>query len=113
MREAISLILAPECELLGWVDHGYKVLETVVPARPEVVLLDISLPGISGMSLLPELRSLLPETAVVVLTNHDSAEYMEEAFRRGAADYVLKSEAHSALLPAVRQAALAQLPSAS
>ncbi len=113
MREAISSILAPECELLGWVDDGHKVLETVVPARPEVILLDISLPGLSGMSLLPELRSLLPKAAVVILTNHSSVEYREEAFRRGAADYVLKNQAHSALLPAVRQAARRLLPTAS
>ena len=105
MREAILSILAPECELLGWVDNGHKVLETVVVARPDVILLDISLPGVSGMMLLPELRSSLPNAGIVILANHNSEEYVEEAFRRGADEYVLKSDAHVALLPAVRYAA--------
>ncbi len=109
MRDAICSILAAECELLGWVDDGNKVLEVVVPARPGVILLDISLPGVSGIALLPELRSSLPETAIVILTNHNSEEYLEEAFNRGADHYVLKSEAHSALLPAVQQAATSRL----
>ena len=104
MRGAIMSILGVECELLGWVDDGLSVLGTVVPAQPEVILLDISLPGVSGMSLLPQLRSSLPETGIVMLTNHHGSEYVAEAFLRGADGYVLKSEAHVSLLPAIRHA---------
>lgn len=106
MREAISSILAPECELLGWADDGLEALEVAVEAHPDVILLDISLPGQSGMALLPALRSSLPDTAIVMLTNHNSSEYVQEAFDRGADEYVLKNDAHAALLPAIHQARL-------
>ena len=103
MREAVSRILQAECDLLGHVDHGSAVLAAAKKHRPDAIVLDISLPGMSGMALLPMLRSLLPGTVIVMLTNHASAEYIEEAFRRGADGYVLKNDAHRDLLPALRQ----------
>jgi len=107
MRSAIIAIVANECELVGWADNAHDVLDAAGKVRPDVILLDISLPGISGLAVLPQLRSSLPHTAVVVLTNHSSAEYFEEAFRRGASGYVLKSCAQTSLLPTIRRAAMA------
>jgi DNA-binding NarL/FixJ family response regulator len=103
MREAIRCILAPDCELVAWAEDGHEVIGAALEMRPDTILLDISLPGISGMSLLPLLRDALPATTIVMLTNHTSEHYVEEAYRRGADAYVIKSEAHEALLPAIRR----------
>ncbi len=104
MREAVSRILAVECDLVGYDGDGRHALKTAIDERPDVIVLDISLPGISGMALLPLLRAAVPEVAVVMLTNHAEEEYVEEAMRRGAHGYVLKSDVQEALLPAVRLA---------
>ena len=70
--------------------------------KPDVLLLDVSLPGLSGIRALPALRAALPETCIVILTTHSDPAYQEEAFRRGANGYVLKRCAYTDLLPAVR-----------
>lgn len=84
MREAVSRILALKCDLVGYDGDGRHALKTPIDERPDVIVLDISLPGISGMALLPLLRAAVPEVAVVMLTNHAEEEYVEEAMRRGA-----------------------------
>ena len=104
MREAVSRILAEEYDLVGYDDDGRNALMGTMEYHPNVIVLDISLPGISGLALLPLLRAAAPDVAVVMLTNYTEAEYMEEAFLRGAQGYVFKSEAYEALLPAVRRA---------
>lgn len=103
MREAVSRILTEECEVVVYVDNGSHALAAALEHRPQVIVLDISLPGMSGMAVLPLLRASLPGTTIVMLTNHADEEYVEEAFRRGADAYILKSEAHESLLPAVRR----------
>lgn len=104
MRDAVSRILSVECDLLESVNDGRNVVAAAMKHRPDVIVLDISLPGMSGMDLLPLLRASLPGTAIVMLTNHASEDYIQEAFRRGADGYVLKNEAHQELLPAVKRA---------
>ena len=111
MRDAVSRILSEECELLGCVENGNYVLEAALKHRPDAIVLDISLPGMSGMALLPLLRTALPTAVIVMLTNHASKEYQEEALRRGADGYVLKSQADHALLPALRRQST-QVPAA-
>ena len=111
MREAISRIIAEECDIVGYADDGRDALQKAKAHQPEVILLDISLPNVNGMTLLPLLRAALPEAAIVMLSNHDREEYIAEAHSRGADAYICKSDAHQALLPAIhrgRAAALAQ-----
>ena len=101
MREAVSRILQDTCDVVGYADDGNHALAIALEHRPHVIILDISLPGVSGMALLPLLRASLPETVIVILTNHNSEDYRTEAIRRGADAYVLKTEAHENLLSAV------------
>ena len=107
MRDAVSRILSAECDLLGYVENGNDVLAVAREHGPDVVVLDISLPGMSGLAALPLLRAALPSATIVMLTNHGGEDYVEEAFRRGADGYVLKNEAHQALLPAIRRGRIA------
>ena len=107
MRDAVGRILSVEFDLLGYVDDGHNVLAAAREHQPDIVVLDISLPGMSGLAALPLLRAALPGATIVMLTNHGGEDYVEEAFRRGADGYVLKNEAHQALLPAIRRGRIA------
>lgn len=103
MRDVASRLLSQDCEVLGYVEDGKQVLAAAKEHRPDIIVLDISLPGMSGMMLLPFLRELLPDAVIVMFTNRVSDEYVAEAFRRGADSYVLKNDAHDSLLAAVRR----------
>lgn len=103
IRKAINAMIRSECEVVGEVIDGTQVLGAAKELSPDTILLDVSLPGISGIMLLPLLRSSLPDVAIIMLTNHSEAYYVNEALRRGADDYVLKGDALSELLPAIRR----------
>lgn len=101
MREAIRQVLGEECGSIHWVDDGTQVLAKAAEIMPDTILLDISLPGISGLILLPLLRKAHPDTTIVMLTNHNEDVYRRQALARGADSYVLKSRANAELLPAI------------
>ena len=106
MQAAISALLNRYCIVVGTTERGDTVVPMAAKLRPDVVLLDISLPGQSGLQLLPELRRLYPSLGIVMLTNQDQPIFREEAARRGADGYVLKDRAADDLWPAVQNAAL-------
>ena len=110
MREAVSRVVSEECDVVGYAADGRDALEATRAIQPDVVLLDISLPNINGMALLPVLREALPEVTIIMLSNHDHAEYIAEAYRRGADAYVCKNEAHQNLLPAIRRGRTKAVP---
>ncbi len=101
IREVIQRLLALEYDVVETVERGDELLPAALRARPEVVVLDISLPGLSGLQALPSLRAQLPETCLIVLTVHNSPFYRQEAFQRGADGYVVKGRAFTDLLPAL------------
>jgi DNA-binding NarL/FixJ family response regulator len=101
MREIIQQILGDQFGSIHWVGDGNKVLAKAAEMIPETIVLDISLPGISGLILLPVLREAHPRTSIVMLTNHADDLYRRQAFARGADAYVLKSRANKDLVPAI------------
>lgn len=108
MREAIQGLLAAEYELTAAVERGDELLAAAHRERPEIVVLDVSLPGLSGLQALPSLRAQLPGVCLVVLTAHDSAFYRREASQRGADGFVVKGRAFTDLLPALQRALAAK-----
>ena len=102
IRDAIAKIVTAEHDVIGIAERGDQLEQIAYDLQPNVLLLDISLPGLSGILALPRLRAILPETCIVMLTIHSDPLYREEAFRRGADGYVLKHSAPVELLPAVR-----------
>ena len=70
--------------------------------RPEVVLMDISMPKINGIEAARRIKAAVPDTSVVILTVHDAADYRADAVASGAAGYVLKSRAHVDLVPLLK-----------
>jgi DNA-binding NarL/FixJ family response regulator len=106
MSDAILSVLSPEYEVVAIVRDGDHVLPAAEEQLPDAIVLDISMPGRSGLQILPELRTRMPFAAIIVLTAHSESIYMEEAFSRGADEYVLKNNLLRELLPAVSTALL-------
>lgn len=104
MQERISTLLSAGCTEVEVVGRGDEILPAVLRFRPDAVVLDVSLPGRSGIQVLPELRHRYPDMAIVVHTTHNEPIYRAEAIRRGADAYVLKVKAEEELLPAIRYA---------
>lgn len=106
MCEAIASVLSQENELIAIVGNGNEILSAAEQNGPEAIVLDVSMPGRSGLQVLPELRLRMPFVAIVVLTGHSEPIYIEEAFRRGADGYILKSNLMNDLLPTISTALL-------
>ena len=107
VREGIKrmLVSAPGIAVVGEASSGEEALRSVPAAAPDVVLLDLSLPGIQGLDVLEGLENLPLPPRVVVLTIHDEAKLVLGAARLGAHGYVLKQASRAELLEAIVAAA--------
>lgn len=103
LLDGIRLILEPEFDLVGSVEDGQALLTAAQQLKPDVVLLDISMPKLNGIDAAHQLRKLLPTAKVVFVTMHSDADYVAEAFRAGACGYILKRSAATELLTAIRE----------
>ena len=86
----------------GQGEEAYQSLRAIREARPDLVLVDISLKDSDGIELLKELKAQVPELPVLVLSMHDEKLYAERALRAGAHGYIMKQEVSDRLLTAVR-----------
>lgn len=104
LRECLaeSIATADEFEVVGEADDGRTAISLVGKLRPDMVLLDISMPGFSGLETLRELNRRYPETKVLILTIHKTEEYFLEALEAGASGYVLKDSSRDELVQAMR-----------
>ena len=92
-REALSSLLGVHgFEVCGCASDGEQAIGEAARLRPDLILLDLSMPGLDGLSALPRLREAAPETEVVVLTASGTEENLLAAIRAGAAGYLLKTE---------------------
>jgi DNA-binding NarL/FixJ family response regulator len=92
-REALSSLLgAHGFDVVGLASDGAEAIAEVGRLQPDLVLLDLSMPGLDGLSALPRLREAAPECEVVVLTASGTEENLLQAIRAGAAGYLLKTE---------------------
>src|SRR3954469_19420006 len=92
-REALSSLLSAHgFEVVGHASDGAEAVTEAARLRPDLVLLDLSMPGVDGLTALPKLREAAPECEVVVLTASGTESNLLAAIRGGAAGYLLKSE---------------------
>lgn len=94
--------LKSEFELLAAVEDGKAAVAAVEEHRPDVILLDVSLPELRGFAAARQILARQPETKVLFVSNYDNREYVEEALSMGASGYVLKSRVAVELLTAIR-----------
>jgi DNA-binding NarL/FixJ family response regulator len=104
VREGLRSLLTsdPEFEIVGEAADGLEVIRTVERVKPDLVLLDLSMPRMSGLTAIKEIKKRASESKILVLTVHKSEECIREAFRSGANGYCLKDATHAELLMAVR-----------
>ena len=100
-RETISGILEADHELVGTVDRGDEIMESAERLCPDVITLDVSLPGMSGLNVLPRLRKACPRAIIVIVSATATPIYREEASLRGADGYVEKRRVFSDLLSTI------------
>ncbi|WP_119070424.1 response regulator [Aggregatilinea lenta] len=96
----------PEIEVVGLASGGAQGVALALKTRPDVVLMDLKMPGMNGIQATRAIREQLPDTRVLVLTTYDADEWVFDAIRSGAAGYMLKDTPRSKLIPAIKDTAL-------
>jgi DNA-binding NarL/FixJ family response regulator len=99
-----SALLAPECDVIGAVHDGRSALEAAASLKPDVIVLDISMPGMTGFQVAARLRQAGSPAAVVFLTVHEDDAFIVAAKEAGAVGYVVKPRLGADLRLAVRAA---------
>ncbi|WP_431801287.1 response regulator [Halobacillus andaensis] len=105
VRTGLNLLLNSQenMEVVGEASEGAEGIKKAQETMPDVVLMDLSMPhGKDGLSSTSELKKILPETAILILTMHDDEEYLFRAIQTGASGCVLKSAPHSELINAIQ-----------
>jgi DNA-binding NarL/FixJ family response regulator len=100
--EGIRKLIESDCELLGSVGDGHALLRAVEEQRPDLILLDISMPLLNGIDACRQVVKSMPKVRIIFLTMHADVAYVEEAFRAGAVGYLLKRSAASELRDAIK-----------
>ncbi len=104
LREGLKSLLSTnqDFEVIGEAGDGREAIQSVEKLKPDLILIDLSMPRMNGMEAIREIRRLSKEVRIVVLTVHKSEEYILATFKAGADGYVLKDATHEELLMALR-----------
>jgi DNA-binding NarL/FixJ family response regulator len=92
-----------EVVVVGTATSGEEALAQAKVQRPQMILLDLRMPGMSGLEAIPHLRAILPEAAIIILTLYDIDVYRQAALAAGADAFIPKRALHTDLLPAIRR----------
>jgi DNA-binding NarL/FixJ family response regulator len=101
--EAFKKLLEPEFDIVGTVADGRMLLQVAPQLKPDVVVLDLGMPFLNGMDAGRELKKLIPQTKLIVLTMSEDYGLAAEALRKWASGYLLKKSAGSELVRAIRE----------
>jgi len=102
--DGVKMMLSEPYEVVEAVSDGRSLVEAALRLKPDLILLDVSMPLLSGMEAASRIKASLPEVKLVFFTMHSQRPYLQAAFDVGAAGYVLKSASGKELLGAVQKA---------
>ena len=104
LRAGLRALLNAESDfdVVGEADDGKQVLQLTATLRPDMVLMDINMPGLGGIEATKQLKATFPETHVLILTVHEDETLLRAAIHAGASGYVIKRAAESELINAIR-----------
>jgi DNA-binding NarL/FixJ family response regulator len=102
--EGLARLLEPQFDVVGIVENGRDLIPGIQSLRPDVVLLDISMPTLNGIEAARRIQKMPHPPPIIFLTMHDDASYVRAAFQAGASGYVLKKSAAIEVITAVREA---------
>src|SRR5580658_6311845 len=103
IRRGVQTILHPypEWEFCGEADNGKDAIRLADELKPEIIIMDVSMPGLNGIEATRAIRKAQPAVKIVLLTLHESADLVRNAFRAGARGYLLKTDAEQELVRAL------------
>jgi DNA-binding NarL/FixJ family response regulator len=104
VRGGLKLLLdrQPDMEVVAEAADGAEAVAQALAHRPDLAILDVAMPRLTGLQATREIRSLAPDVGVLILSMHDDERYLFEALKAGASGYVLKAQADTDLLAAIR-----------
>jgi DNA-binding NarL/FixJ family response regulator len=96
VRSALGRLLATrgEWKIVGEAVDGAEGIQKAKELRPDVIIMDVTMPEMSGLEATPEVKKALPATEILIFTQHDSTQMVQEAQNAGASGYLLKSQAN-------------------
>src|SRR5689334_15975445 len=99
--EGLAKMLANECDVIGVAKDGRQLLEVCGRLKPDVVLLDISMPALNGIEVARQINRTMRQVKLIFVTVHAEGEYVRAALRAGAQGYLLKQSAPAELMLAI------------
>jgi DNA-binding NarL/FixJ family response regulator len=107
IRSGIKMLLsaAPDISIVGEASNGEEAIQCTRQLKPDVIVIDLSMPKMSGIDAVKIIRKKFPETKVLVLTMHEKEEYVMQIFKAGASGYVVKTAGREELTGAIRAVA--------
>jgi len=103
IQEHMRQVLLPDCDVVAAVEDGDAAMEAVAAYAPDILVMDISLPGSNGFAVAEKLNRDQPNVAVIFVTAHSDRGYADRAFEIGVKGYVLKRALRTELPVAIRQ----------
>ena len=104
VRGGLKLLIdrQPDMEVVAEAEDGVDAFERALATKPDLCVLDVSMPRLTGLQAARQIRAHMPQTQVLMLSMHDDQRYVFDALKAGAAGYVLKRDVDDALLDAIR-----------
>jgi DNA-binding NarL/FixJ family response regulator len=104
VRSGLRLLLErqPDIEVVAEAADGAEARELAIRERPDLAILDVKMPKLTGLQATREIKAQAPEVAVLILSMHDEERYISEALKAGASGYVVKTQADTDLVAAIR-----------
>ncbi|MFW6042563.1 MAG: response regulator [Chloroflexota bacterium] len=104
LRSGLALLLngQAELEVVGEASTGIEAIKLATELQPDLILLDLNMPGLNGLDALPTIKQESPASKILILTMHNDPEYLRQAIKLGASGYILKKAADTELLSAMQ-----------
>lgn len=104
VRDGLRALLSsnPNFEVVGEAEDGRELIRNIEEYNPDLILMDLSMPRMNGMEAIKEVKKLLPDTKILVLTIHKTEEYILPVLKAGADGYVLKNDTQAELMTAIK-----------
>lgn len=105
VRRGIKALLEaePDFRITGEASNGLEAVKQIEDLRPDVLVVDISMPGLNGIDVIKQVRKRSPKTSIIVLSMHSAEVYVVQALEAGAMGYVLKESGPEQLVSAIRE----------
>lgn len=103
--KGIKTLIEDEVDLAGTARNGQELISAAKREKPDIIILDIFMPGLNGIEAARKLREIAPDTKLIFLTMHNDADFVADALRLGASGYVLKSSPTFEIVKAIKEVA--------